>query len=72
VTSGDGILACVVRQLPPLNEALSGNRISRPMTGEAECRKWTTGVMPAAAWRKWSYAMTGEALRRPTVGKPNL
>jgi hypothetical protein len=29
-------------------------------------------VMRAAASRKWSQAMTGEALRRPMVGKPNL
>jgi hypothetical protein len=29
-------------------------------------------VLRAAAWRKWSQAMTGEALRRPTVGKPIL
>jgi hypothetical protein len=62
----------MIRHSPPLDEALTGDRTSRPTTGEAECGSWTMRVMRAAAWRKWSGAMTGEALRRPMVGKPNL
>ena len=72
VTPGDGILAYLVRQSPPLDEALTGARTSRPRSGDAECRRWTTWVLRAAAWRKWSQAMTGEVLRRPMVGKSSL
>ena len=72
VTWGDGISAYMVRQSPPLEEALTRVRTSRPTDGHADCRKWTMRVMRAAASRKWTRTMTGEALRRPTVGKPNL
>ena len=71
VTSGDGTSAFVGRQSPPLDEAL-GHALMPPLGGDTENRRGTTRVKQAAAWRKWSVAMTGEALRRPTVGKPSV
>lgn len=52
-TPGDGISACVVRQLPPLDEASRMPEIL-PSPVAADGRGRTTGVMRVAAWRKRS------------------
>lgn len=49
MTLGDGISAYMVRQSPPLEEALTRVRTSRPTDGHADCRKWTMRVLHAAA-----------------------
>jgi hypothetical protein len=61
-----------MRHSPPLDEALTRDPASRLPTGDADYRTEISWVFRATAWRKRSQAMTGEALRRPTVGKPNL
>ena len=73
VTPGDGIYGLLGVPLTALGRSADESpNLSPPLAGSADCRLGTNRVMRAAAWRKWSHAMTGEALRRPTVGKPNL
>ena len=71
-TSGDGISAFMVCQPPPLHEALEVAPDDLLSGSHAVIAGEPSRVMHVAAWRKRSQVMTGEVLRRPTVGRLNV
>lgn len=72
MTSGDGISACWVCQLPPLNEALGTPTLRVFPTSEM----WSSTLDPAGdpcrRLEKMALSYTGEVPRRPAFGKPGL
>lgn len=71
MTSGDGTLALLAYQSPPLYEVLGINLMILP---QSDIRLPTAGQWGATGrrLRKMALSYTGEILPRPTVGKPSL
>jgi hypothetical protein len=67
VTSGDGISACWMCQLPPLNEALG----AQPLRALPASEMWLPASDPAGdacrRLKKTALSYTGEVPRRPAV-----
>jgi len=71
-TSGDGISAWKVCQLPPLNEALGTQPCGSLRRWRCGYRRRTLRVKHVAAWRKWHWVIPVRFHVVRMFGKPSL